>query len=279
MCPLASGVPPSGVGGCGFAPLRTGQAAAMKTVAFRRTFASGAAPIALAVAATLGLAGCSGGEADGLPAPHRDVAHRDGLISVGDVGTVVLDGVSGRVHVTADGDARSVTGSFRGADGKALRVDTKSDSAGGRHTLTVVCADDAGLPEPCAGDLTLRLPADTGLRLRQTSGETDLAGIGGPLDVATASDRLTAVGLRSADAHVSMTSGSADVGFSGAPGVLAVQATSASMTLRLPADGAGYAVTSDATSASVSVQVPRDDTAAHHVSLQVLSSSLALLPA
>ncbi|WP_329175659.1 DUF4097 family beta strand repeat-containing protein [Streptomyces sp. NBC_01477] len=213
------------------------------------------------------------------PAPDRAYGATAGQVHADDVDTVVLDGVSGRIRVSADDDTHAVSGTFLGADGTGIRVRTKTATDAGRTTMTVLCADNAGADEPCAGDLTLRLPAHTGLRLRQTSGETDLTGIGGPLDVTTASDRLTAVGLHPANAHVRVTSGSADIGFSGAPGALAVQTTSASMTLRLPTDGAGYAVTTAATSANVDVQVPRDDSAAHHVSLQVLSGSLAVLPA
>ncbi|MFG1808739.1 hypothetical protein [Streptomyces sp. NPDC049040] len=265
-----------------------GQTAAMDTAAvtprpagrtLRRTTAGVPLRIVLAAALGLVLAGCDSGGSD-FPPAHRDGGDlHAGDLHAGDVDTVVLDGVSGRIHVSADGDAHTVSGTFRGADGRDQGVRTKIGSESGQRTLTVVCGDDPGLPEPCAGDLTLRLPTSTGLWLRQTSGETDLSGIGGPLDVTTASDRLTAVALRSPNAHVRVTSGSADIGFSGAPGALSVQATSASMTLRLPAHGTGYAVTSDATSANVSVQVPRDDTAAHRVSLQVLSGSLALLPA
>ncbi|WP_327289258.1 hypothetical protein [Streptomyces sp. NBC_01198] len=240
------------------------------------------------VALGLTLGACDSG---GFPVAHRDSVSPDsglhggglhdgdfrvGDLVMGDADTVVLDGVSGRISVSADTATHTASGVFRGSDGKGLRVRTRD---AGHGAVAVECADDAGLAVPCAGDLSLRLPARTGLRLRQTSGETDLSGIGGPLEVTAASDRLTAVALHSASASLHVTSGSADVGFSGAPGALSVQATSASMTVRLPGGSTGYAVTSAVTSADVSVQVPRDDAAAHRVSLQVVSSSLALLPA
>jgi hypothetical protein len=243
----------------------------------RPAVAAGALLTVLAVALVLAL---TSGGTGGFDRPGLLPAHgAGGGIHAGDPDLVVLDGVSGRVRVSADSGAHGVSGTFVDADGHGLRVRTQSGSTAGRDTLTVRCADAAGAAAPCAGDLALTLPAHTGLRLRQTSGETDLTGIGGPLDVTTASDRLTAVALHCAGARFRVTSGSADVGFSGAPGALSVQATSASMTLRLPADGAGYAVSSAATSANVSVQVPQDGAAAHHVSLQVASGSLALLPA
>ncbi|MFC4031176.1 hypothetical protein ACFO3J_06780 [Streptomyces polygonati] len=200
-----------------------------------------------------------------------------------DTDLVVLDGVSGRIQVTADPDAHTVTGGFRRADGvPALIRSTATPSPGtdGARVLTLACGDPDGAGIPCAGDLTLTVPEHTGLRLRQTSGETVLTGIGGELTVAVASDRFTAQGLHPSRADVTLTSGSADLGFTDPPEALTVRATSAAMTLRLPAAaGDGYAVTTAATSADVRIQVPRRADAPHRVSLQVLSGSLALLPA
>ncbi|MBY8882189.1 hypothetical protein [Actinacidiphila acidipaludis] len=196
-----------------------------------------------------------------------------------DADTVVLDGVSGRIQVTADPHAHTVTGSFHRSDGHSavLHGTTGDDPASGDgHTLTVRCEDDDGHQEACAGDLVLTVPGHTGLRMRQTSGETVLDGLGGDLSLDASSLQLTTRDLRSPHAEVRVVSGSADLGFGAAPADLDLHASSASVAVRLPQIDGGYAVTTAAASASVQVQVPRDPTAGHRVALTVTSGSLSV---
>ncbi|MEU6851068.1 hypothetical protein ABZ901_14195 [Actinacidiphila alni] len=198
---------------------------------------------------------------------------------------VVLDGVSGRVRVSADPDADRISVTYRRTDGGVAHTRGAVTDTDGLRTLTVLCGtDDRGdgagrTTGACDGDLTLVVPERTGLRLRQTSGETDLEGLGGRLSVDAASDRLTAHALHPSRATFVLTSGSADIAFATPPASLAVRMTSASTALRLPA-GAGdtYAVSTSATSADVRVTVPTASDAPHRVSLDVLSGSLAVLP-
>ncbi|MEW2516601.1 hypothetical protein [Actinacidiphila alni] len=198
---------------------------------------------------------------------------------------VVLDGVSGRVRVSADPDADRISVTYRRTDGGVAHTRGAVTDTDGLRTLTVLCGtDDRGdgadrTTGACDGDLTLVVPERTGLRLRQTSGETDLEGLGGRLSVDAASDRLTARALHPSRAAFVLTSGSADIAFATPPTSLAVRMTSASTALRLPA-GAGdtYAVSTSATSADVRVTVPTAPDAPHRVSLDVLSGSLAVLP-
>ncbi|MFJ1588449.1 hypothetical protein ACIOC1_34625 [Streptomyces sp. NPDC088197] len=203
---------------------------------------------------------------------------------------LVLEGVSGRVRITADASAHTVSGTYHRPDGGAARVRGVVDDAAGLRTLTLVCGTDTGDDDggdvggdtagSCDGDLTLTVPEKTGLRLRQTSGETLLEGLGGRLTVNVASDRLTAHALHPSHADFAVTSSSADLGFSLAPDTLAVVTTSASTAVRLPVpSGDAYAVTTAATSADVQVKVPNRDGAAHRVALTVHSGSLAVLPA
>lgn len=216
----------------------------------------------------------------GLPVARGGV---DGASFHGpDADLLVLDGVSGRVQVTADPGATTVTGTFTGTD-PARRSDVRTDLAGpvGTRTLTVRCAVDDGPYAPCAGELRLTVPSHTGLRLRQTSGDTVLTGLGGDLTVVTTSDHLTATGLHPRRATVTVTSGSADVAFTAAPDRVTAQVTSASAVLRVPVAGAddGYAVTSSATSANVQVAVPRRDGSPHEVVVQAISGSASVVPA
>lgn len=229
----------------------------------RRTLlVAGVSAVVLGVVLALVLADDSG---DGFPD-----------LRAGDVGTVVLDGVSGTVRVTADPGARAVTGSFHRPDGRSAALRGSTTDGG---VLTLDCPDGDGNPRPCAGDLALVLPPHTGLRLRQTSGEAVIDGLGGDLTLDASSIRLTTRGLRPAHASVTVASGSADLGFSAAPSALDVHATSASVAVRLPPTEGGYAVTTAAASADVRVGVPRNPAAAHRVSLTVTSGSLSVEPA
>lgn len=234
----------------------------------RTALLAGASAVALVVVLALTLDGGHGGHGGGFgDAPGR------GAFRAADVGTVVLDGVSGTVRVTADNDAREVTGSFHRPDGRAAAL-RGSTSDGG--VLTLNCPDDEGRPQPCAGALTLVLPAHTGLRIRQTSGEAEIVGLAGDVDLDASSIRLTTRDLRPAHAAVTVVSGSADLGFSAAPADLDVHATSASVAVRLPTTRDGYAVTTAGASADVQVGVTRDPAAAHHVALTVTSGSLSV---
>ena len=197
---------------------------------------------------------------------------------VGDPGTVVLDGVSGTVQVSADPDAREVTGSFHRADGRAavVRGEAVDDPVAGGRALSVRCEDESGGREPCAGDLVLTVPEDTGLRLRQTSGVAVIQGLGGDLSLEASSIRLTTRDLRSSHAEMTVVSGSADIGFAGAPADLDLHASSASVAVRLPRIDDGYAVTTSAASADVQVMVARGPSASHRVALTVASGSLSV---
>jgi hypothetical protein len=195
-------------------------------------------------------------------------------------GAVVLDGVSGRVHVTADPGARDVTARFQRADGRPALVNAVAieNATTGADMITLTC-EEHGSQVPCTGDLTLVLPEHTALRLGQTSGETVLTGLGGDLDVTASSVRLTADGLRSAHARFAVTSGSADLSLAAAPRDFTLTETSASVRVDLPRSPDGYAVTTAATSASTQVDVPDDPASTHHLSLTVTSGSLSLAAA
>lgn len=233
--------------------------------------------------AALVVHGADSGGGDGRPRADAGTARLGGDtvpdgFGADDAGLVVLDGVSGRIQVTADPDAHNVTGSFHRQDGAyaGLRGTLARDPVSGRDALTVRCTDAAGTQQPCAGDLDLTVPARTGLRLRQTSGETTLSGLGGDLTVDASSVQLSTSGLHPAHAAVTVVSGSADLGFDGAPADLDLHATSASVALRLPRTDGGYAVTTAASSADVQVGVERNPAAGRHVALSVTSGSLSV---
>ncbi len=236
---------------------------------------------AVAVVLVLVLTGNGSRHQDGSPAGGGGGPVGADDFHAGDTALVVLDGVSGRIQLTADPHAHAVTGSFHRTDGTAdrLRGRTVHDASAGRDALEVGCEDQAGVRVPCAGDLVLTVPAHTGLRLRQTSGQAVLSGLGGDVTVDASSIQLTTAGLRSRMAHFTVTSGSADLSFAGVPDDFDLHETSASVTAHLPHSPDGYAVATAASSASTQVTVPRNSASAHRLSLAVTSGSLSVASA
>ncbi|WP_433891221.1 hypothetical protein [Streptomyces sp. CA-111067] len=220
----------------------------------------------------------SGPPLDRHPAPSDDRRTTAGTYDfhAADTALVALDGVSGNVQVTADPHARGVTGSFHRSDGDAVSLHGTAvhDTVTGHDALAVTCDDENGTQVPCAGDLALTVPVHTGLRLRQTSGQTVLAGLGGDITVDASSVQLTASDLRPGEAHFTLVSGSADLSFGAPPDDFDLHETSASVTAHLPGSPDGYAVTTAASSASTQVTVPRNPASGHRVSLAVTSGSL-----
>ncbi|RKE22974.1 hypothetical protein [Streptomyces sp. TLI_171] len=189
--------------------------------------------------------------------------------------TLLVDNVSGRVEITGSPTSR-VTAEYLPTAGATFDAVTL-DAVTAEGTTRVTCAPAAADPAPrCDGLLRLGVPAGADLVVRQESGEIALSGLRGDLTLSLASVRCTAVDLRPARASVSVRSGSADLGFAGAPDDLSVDSTSASLTLRLPSDA--YAFTSEQTSADVRIGLPSSPDSAHRVRLHTVSASVAVLP-
>ncbi|WP_208767152.1 hypothetical protein [Kitasatospora cineracea] len=191
---------------------------------------------------------------------------------------LLLDGVSGRVEITA-AQGTAATAEYL-PEGTGHPGPVALGPAGSDGVVPVRCAAADGGPfDRCGGLLRLAVPEDTALTVRQESGEITLSGLRGDLALSLASVRCTAVGLRPQHATVSIRSGSADLGFAAPPGDLTVESASASVALRLPQPDGGYAFDSDASSADVRIGLPEQPGAAHRVRLRTTSASVAVLPA
>lgn len=190
---------------------------------------------------------------------------------------LLLDGVSGRVEITAAQETTATAEYLPEGAGSPGAV--RLGPAGSDGAAPVRCAADGGPFDRCGGLLRLAVPEGTALTVRQESGEITLSGLRGDLALSLASVRCTAVGLRPQHATVSIRSGSADLGFAAPPGDLTVESASASVALRLPQPDGGYAFDSDAASADVRIGLPEQPDAAHRVRLRTTSASVAVLPA
>ncbi|QKW23619.1 hypothetical protein HUT16_35025 [Kitasatospora sp. NA04385] len=191
---------------------------------------------------------------------------------------LLLDGVSGRVEITGSDDAATTAEYLPQGSEQPGRVDF--GPAGSDGAVPVRCAAADGGPfDRCGGLLRLTVPEGTALTVRQDSGEIALSGLRGDLALSLASIRCTAVGLRPEHATVAIRSGSADLGFTAPPGDLTVESTSASVAVRLPDGGDGYAFDSDAASSDVRIALPSQPDADHRVRLRTTSASVAVLPA
>ncbi|HEV2638560.1 MAG TPA: DUF4097 family beta strand repeat-containing protein [Actinocrinis sp.] len=200
-----------------------------------------------------------------LPLPQQQQGAAAGSYSAVGITTVELDGFSGNITVTAAQTAQ-ITDTVQ--NGKPL---SQLDSA--THTLRLFCAAGAGCP---SGNYVVTIPEHVGLVLHQASGQTQLVGLSGPVDITASSANTMATGLTTPDFTAVITSGRLDASFSAAPAKISVSVVSAQATLHLPA-AATYAVAQQVASGNVQVQVPQDPNSTHVIDAAVTSGQVTLV--
>lgn len=178
--------------------------------------------------------------------------------------TVELDGFAGNITVTAT-SANQITDTVQ--NGTPLGQVDKST-----HTLRLFCA-----PGTCpSSDYVITIPEHVGLILHQTSGQTRLVGLSGPVDITADSANTVATGLLTSNFTAVITSGQLDASFAAAPARTAISVISASATVHLPANAA-YAVSQQVASGNVQVAIPQDPDSPHAVDATITSGQINLV--
>lgn len=198
------------------------------------------------------------------------------------VETVELDGFNGKLTVGL-GSATQVTATSSGATPNAASPYFRLNAAA--HTLVLACSDQHGAGAggtsaaavACpAADYGVSVPAGMGVKLDELSGQASLTGLSGPVSITATSADTTAQDLRTAEFTAAVTSGTLDASFATAPAHVAVSATSAHATLRLPGS-VHYDVARQAVSADIEVGVPESDTSPYQVQAVATSGEISLL--
>lgn len=186
-------------------------------------------------------------------------------ISAAGVGTVEIDGIAGKVTVTA---AATTVVSATGSSGSLLY---QLDSA--THILHLFCPGSGQCPSAV---YTLTIPEHVGLTLHQISGQTTLADLSGPVVITASSTGMSAVGLESASFTASITSGQLDASFTTVPLAVALTVVSAQVTVHLPG-AAQYAVSQHVTSGEVGIGVRQSPNAHNTVDATIVSGQISLV--
>lgn len=203
------------------------------------------------------------------------------------VETVELDGFNGKLTIGL-GSATQVTVTSSAAGPNAAAPYFRLDAPA--HTLVLACSGRHGTGAAAgssgsasaaavacpAADYGVSVPAGMGVKLDELSGQASLTGLSGPVSITATSADTTAQGLRTAEFTAAVTSGTLDASFATAPAHVAVSATSAHATLRLPGT-VHYDVAQQAVSADIEVGVPESDTSPYEVQAVATSGEISLL--
>ena len=184
--------------------------------------------------------------------------------SAAGVSTVELDGFSGNITVTAT--ATTQISDTAQSSTPLYQLDKAT------HTLRLFCANGS-----CpSANYIITMPPHVGLILHQVSGQAQLIGISGPVDITASSANTMATGLQTPDFTAVITSGRLDASFATVPGKVSVSVVSAQADLHLPGT-AHYAVAQQVDSGNVQVAVPQDPNSPDTVDATVTSGQINLL--
>ena len=221
-------------------------------------------------AAGMPTAGSAAGMAAGAAGPGA--ATRVVRVSFGHAGSVNLRGVPGQLAIVGTGPGKvTLTGEVQGTRDVPV-VATRLDPAADVLVVSVRCAS----ADPCAENLRLAVPADTGIVVEQSAGQVAVADLAGSLSVTGSHLNVTASGLRSPSLTAVIVSGHLGAAFTVPPQQLSITLTSAQAAVQLPGHVA-YRVNQRVMSGYIQATIPQASSATRTVNAQLRSSELELL--
>ncbi len=199
-----------------------------------------------------------------------------------DTHTVALPSAMGVLDVSAGfGDVRVGTEGAAGPSAVArLRwafqqptVHTTVD--GERVSLSGECP--FSLFQDCSTSWDVAVPEATAVRIRTTSGDISLGGLGGDVTVETASGDVLGADISAQRVTITATSGDVDIRLSTAPEAVVVSSTSGSIRLVVPNDGTAYAVQVTTASGDVENQLVHAPGAARRIVIETTSGDIEVI--
>lgn len=215
------------------------------------------------------IVGMNQGPRSGTAEAHSTVRHP--------VSAVRVQTSSGEVTVSAGADDDTV---------ELTREVSRDDGAGvsgGAETWegnTLVLIPTGGCSSPsadCSGDYTLQVPEGTRVTIETGSGDVQLEGRLGAVDVRTGSGDLEMDDLASTAVKARTGSGDVDVSMAGAPDALTLTTGSGEVKVRLPGQDS-YAVDETTGSGKREVTVRKDVDSAHRVRVETGSGDIEIKP-
>ncbi|MFJ8626284.1 DUF4097 family beta strand repeat-containing protein [Kitasatospora sp. NPDC093550] len=215
-----------------------------------------------AMAITAGvLVGMSGCLPIGDDSEHRTVSY--GVAE--SIKELVVEGRNGGVEVTGDGDTVHVVEkqNYRGDAPKSTH-----EVKDGVLRLTYDC-------DSCGIGYTVRVPAGTTVRVKETNGGVKLNGLAGEAVAEVTNGGVEASGLTSPKAKLTSVNGGVRADFAAAPSTLEARTTSGGVHVSVPR-GEAYAVDAHAANGGVDVGVPTQPGAAHSITARAESGGVTV---
>jgi len=193
--------------------------------------------------------------------------------TAGSIRTVDFQGVPGQLIVTTTpGDQVRLTGRL------AWRNHHRAGTASARASDGVLyLVSRCATGSPCTENYRLAVPAHTAVTLTQPSGHVVVSGLDAALRITAESTSISATGLRSPSLTATLRSAHLGASFAGAPQQVSVTLTSAQATIRLPANGPQYQISSQVRWGYIKVGVPQSASSPRHIDAHLTSSELELL--
>ncbi|MER7766201.1 DUF4097 family beta strand repeat-containing protein [Kitasatospora sp. NPDC096140] len=204
-----------------------------------------------AMAITAGvLAGMMGCLPIGDDQEHRTVSY--GVAEP--VKELVVEGENGGVQVTGDGDTVSVVEkqNYQGAAPKSTH-----EVKDGVLRLTYDC-------DHCGIGYTVRVPAGTKVRVKETNGGIRLTGLAGDAEADVKNGGVDASGLSSAQVKLTAVNGGVRADFAAAPTKVEATTSNGGVRVKVPT-GEAYAVDAHASVGGVDVGLPSQSGAARSI--------------
>ncbi|MER7579493.1 DUF4097 family beta strand repeat-containing protein [Kitasatospora sp. NPDC097691] len=195
-----------------------------------------------AMAITAGvLAGMMGCLPIGDDQEHRTVSY--GV--AGPIKELVIEGENGGVQVTGDGDTVHVV-EKQNYQGEAPK--STHEVKDGVLRLTYDC-------DHCGIGYTVRVPAGTNVRVKQTNGGIKLTGLAGEAEADVENGGVEATGLSSPQVKLTAVNGGVRADFAAAPTKVEATTSNGGVRVKVPT-GEAYAVDAHASVGGVDVGVP-----------------------
>ncbi|MFF7990053.1 DUF4097 family beta strand repeat-containing protein [Kitasatospora xanthocidica] len=185
-----------------------------------------------------------------------DQEHRTLSYGVADrITELVVEGENGGVEVTGGGDTVHVVEkqNYKGAEPKSTH-----DVKDGVLRLTYDYCDSCGI------GYTVRVPAGTRVRVKQTNGGIKLNGLAGDAEARVENGGVEASGLTSAQVKLTAVNGGVRADFAAAPSKVEAATSNGGVRVTVPS-GEAYAVDAKASVGGVDVGIPSQPGAAHSI--------------
>ncbi|WP_157436228.1 DUF4097 family beta strand repeat-containing protein [Actinospica robiniae] len=191
-----------------------------------------------------------------------------------------------KVELTVDSGNISLSAGNSGAESISAHLEwnkTKPSVSESWSGSTLVIKSSCPSQSHCSVDFTVQVPAGTEVSSRTTdgdlsvqdltggldatvgTGDVNLAGVGGRIQVGSDTGTVTGTELAAGAVTVHGDTGDVSLGFANAPDTVSAVTSTGNVTVSVPGGSAGYQVTAEAQTGQRTVSVPVDSGSSHTI--------------